>query len=65
MQFCSSEAELLGLSSAFANDSFLFRVGRDSWLVEIGLVMNKGTRSKTGWAPYLFLLDSTVESKSG
>lgn len=57
VQFCSSEAELLGANLAFAIGRSLLRVRRGCCLHEAGLVVNKGTQSKTGCAPYFHLLD--------
>ena len=44
-------ADLLVISLAFMDSRSLLRVRRDHWLLEIGLVLNKGTQSKLGCAP--------------
>ena len=55
--FISIEIELLGVSFAFTNSSFLLKVGRGRWLHEAELAVNKGTQNKARCAPTLCLFD--------
>ena len=54
-QFQSSGAELLGVSLAPMDSSSFLRVRHSFWLSKARLVVNKGTRIKTRYTPYLYL----------
>ena len=54
---------MLKVGLALAENNSLLIVGREQWLPQAGLNMNKGTRSKIGWALNLYLSHWSIERR--